>query len=383
MNWIAIKMLTGDRFKYIALVAGVAFAALLITQQASIFTGYAREVGAWIRDTGTGDLWVSDPQMQHVEDLKPLTATSLDRVRSVAGVEWAVPVYKGQLRTRLPDGTLVNARVIGLDDATLAAGPPEMVTGSITDLRGGNAVIVNEADLSGELAMRRNGENRPLRVGDHVSINDNDARIVGTFRATKEFFWQPVFYTTYSQALSWAPVERKQLTYVLAKVSPGHTVSAVATRIADATGLLARTNAQFDSESTSWVVRRTGILVNFGITIALGFVIGLLVAGQTFYTYVLDNLRPFAALKAMGTSNWTILRMLSLQILLVAMIGYGVGLGAASIAGLALSAGGLAFQMIWQIPIVGAIAVLACCMAAGGLGMIRVLRLEPAVVFKG
>jgi putative ABC transport system permease protein len=385
MNFVALKMLIGDKLKYIALIAGVSFAALLIMQQASIFTGYMLQIGAWIRDTGSVDLWISDPQMEHVEDFKPLTDTALDRVRSVSGVAWAVPVYKGILKSRLPDGTLVNARVIGLDDATLAGGPPQMVQGQMSDLRGDNAVIVNEADLNNQLALRRSSnpdEHRALRVGDHVSVNDHDARVVGVFRATHEFFWQPVFYATYSQARTWAPAERKLLTYVLAKVNAGQDVHAVAQRIGEQTGLLARTGHEFDWDTTSWVLKKTGILVNFGITIGLGVVIGLLVAGQTFYTFVLDNLRPFAALKAMGASNAMMLRMLFVQVLVVAGVGYGLGLGAASVSGAILSRGGLAFQMAWPIPIAGALAVLICCMLAGSLGMVRVLRLEPAVVFK-
>jgi putative ABC transport system permease protein len=382
MNFVALKMLIGDKLKYLALIAGVSFAALLITQQASIFTGYALQVGAWIRDTKVADLWVSDPQMEHVEDFKPMTDTALDRVRSIDGVAWAVPVYKGMLKSRLPDGTLVNARVIGLDDATLAAGPPKMVAGQLSDLRGDDAVIVNEADVDGQLQLRR-GQTRALRVGDHISINDHDARVVGLYRATHEFFWQPVIYTTYSQALTWAPSERKQLTYVLVKVKPDQDVATVARRIEDRTGLLARTGSQFDWDTTSWVLKKTGILVNFGITIGLGVVIGLLVAGQTFYTFVLDNLRPFAALKAMGASNGTVLRMLCMQVLVVAAVGYGLGLGAAAVTGAILSRGGLAFQMAWPIPLAGGAAVLICCLLAGTLGMVRVLTLEPGIVFKG
>jgi putative ABC transport system permease protein len=382
MNFVALKMLIGDKLKYLALIAGVSFAALLITQQASIFTGYALQVGAWIRDTKVADLWVSDPQMEHVEDFKPMTDTALDRVRGIDGVAWAVPVYKGMLKSRLPDGTLVNARVIGLDDATLAGGPPQMVAGQLSDLRGDDAVIVNEADVDGQLQLRR-GQRRALRVGDHVSINDHDARVVGLYRATHEFFWQPVIYTSYSQALTWAPSERKQLTYVLVKAKPDQDIATVARRIEDRTGLLARTGRQFDWDTTNWVLKKTGILVNFGITIALGVVIGLLVAGQTFYTFVLDNLRPFAALKAMGASNSTVLRMLCMQVLVVAAVGYGLGLGAAAITGAILSRGGLAFQMAWPIPLAGGAAVLICCLLAGTLGMVRVLKLEPGIVFKG
>jgi putative ABC transport system permease protein len=382
VNLIALKMLIGDKLKYIALVAGVAFAALLITQQASIFNGFSLQIGAWIRDTSMADLWVMDDQVQFDNDFKPMSDTALQRVRGVDGVKWAVPMYKNYLRVRLPDGTMVLTRVIGLDDATLSGGPPEIASGKLSDLRQDRAVFVNESQMNDTLRLKR-GENRPLRLGDRISINDNDAIVAGTYRASREFFWDPVMYTTYSRAIAWAPKERRVLMYTLVKVQDGQDVRAVQQRIREKTGLGVLTNNEFDRQSTRELLSRTGILVNFGITIALGFVIGLLIAGQTFYTFVLDNLKLFGTLKAMGASNGTVMRMMCIQVVLVGLIGFGIGLGAASLTGLAFHRAGLAFKMSWQIPVVGGIAVLFCCLAAGLLGMVRVVRLEPAIVFKG
>jgi len=380
MNFVALKMLVGDRMKYVALVAGVAFAALLITQQAAIFVGYAMQTGAWVRDTAVADLWVMDDQVEFTDDFKPMADMELQRIRGVPGVAWAVPMYKNYLRSRLPDGTLTQTRVVGLDDATLTGGPPEMVEGRLEDLRQDRGVLVNVSQVDTTLAPRRGGA--PLKVGDRISVNDNEAVVVGTYRATKEFFWDPVLYTTYSRALSWAPRERKVLTFVHVKVQPGADVAAVAGRIRATTGLAAMTNDAFEWQTMTDLLKRTGILINFGITIALGFVIGLLVAGQTFYTFVLDNLRQFAALKAMGLTNAAVLRMLCLQVVVVGSVGYGIGVGAASVFGSLVGGDALAFQMSWQIPIVGGVAVLACCLVAGMMGIVRVLRVEPAVVFK-
>jgi putative ABC transport system permease protein len=295
-------------------------------------------------------------------------------------------MYKNYLRVRLPDGTLVQSRVVGIDDATLVGGPPEYAgDAELADLRDDRAVFISEHHAARELRIRRGPDaGRALRVGDRISVNDHDAVVAGVYRASQEFFWEPVLYTTYSRALAWAPRERKLLTYVLVKVADGVDPHAVAARITAATGLKALTNAEFDGVTTHEMLTRTGILINFGITIALGFVIGLLVAGQTFYTFVLDNLRHFAALMAMGAGRGTVLRMLTLQVVVVGLIGYGLGLGAASLSGALLGgSGGLAFQMSWHIPVLGAVGVLCCCLAAGTLGMLRVLRTEPAMVFKG
>jgi putative ABC transport system permease protein len=383
---VALSMLFGDRMKYLALVAGLAFAALLVTQQASIFLGYAHRTGAWIRDTGTADLWVMDTQVQFSDDRKPLLDSALQRVRGVDGVEWAVPLYKGWLRTRLPDGTIVTTRVIGLDDASLAGGPPQMVEGRLEDLRRDRTVLIH-ADQAGDglrLARGLAGQGpRPLAIGDRISINDHELEVAGTYRASPEFFWDPLLVMTYSRALAIAPAERRQNAFVLVRLRPGADLAAVAARIEAATGLAARTPAEFERATLDFVLRKTGILINFGMTVLLGFVVGVLVAGQTYYSFVLDHLRQYASLLAMGASRWTLVRMIVMQVLVVAGLGYGIGVGTAALAGRLLRGTGLAFEMPWQVPVLGGLAILVCALLAGLLGLARVLRVEPASVFRG
>jgi HlyD family secretion protein len=71
----------------------------------------------------------------------------------------------------------------------------------------------------------------------------------------------------------------------------------------------------------------TGIPVNFGITIALGFIVGAAVAGQTFYLFTLENLKHFGALKAMGVNNRRLIATILLQALSVGAIGFALGTG--------------------------------------------------------
>ena len=78
-------------------------------------------------------------------------------------------------------------------------------------------------------------------------------------------------------------------------------------------------------------MRSTGIPVNFGITVALGFIVGTAIAGQTFYLFTLENLKQFGALKAMGVTNKRILVMILLQAAVVGGLGYALGMGAASV----------------------------------------------------
>ncbi len=381
----AVKMLVGDRLKYLGLVLGLAFASLLITQQASIFHGYTHRIGAWIRDTGQADLWVMDPQSEYTEDRKPLLDTVLPRVRGIDGVAWAAPMWKGYLNMRLQDGTLVQARLVGIDDATLVGGPPRMVDGQLSDLHRDRAVLIDRGSLA-DLRLRTGlpGEGpRPVRIGDRIDINGHEAIVAGSFDRSPEFFWDPLLYTTYSRALAMAPRERRQLGYVMVKAKDGVDLAQLARRIADATGCAARTGPEFVAIAEDYVLAKTGILVNFGITIALGFVIGVLVAGQLLYNFVVENLRYHAAMKAMGASNGVLVRMVLVQVLVAAGLGFGIGVGAAALSGLALADAGLAFEMHWLIPVLGLAAMLVVGAIAALLSVSRVLRLEPAAVFKG
>src|SRR5271169_731496 len=143
MNRIALQMLVGDRAKYLGIIMGLTFASLLITQQAAIFVGLMGRTYGSISDLGLPDIWVMDPKVQFVDDIKPLQDTQLLRVRGTAGVDWAVPLYKGILKARLENGNFQSCNVVGLDDSTLIGGPAVMVAGKLSDLRRSESVIVD------------------------------------------------------------------------------------------------------------------------------------------------------------------------------------------------------------------------------------------------
>lgn len=382
MHFVALKMLVGDRLKYFGLVIGLAFSALMITQQGSILVGLAYQTGSFIRDTAQGDLWVMDAEVRFSQDSMPLKDTTLQRVRSLAGVKWAVPLYQGFVRIRMPDGTRMLCILVGIDDATLMGGPPEMVSGKLEDLRQDGGIIIDESVRDTKMRMRR-GADRGLRVGDRLSINDQEMRIVGTFRSSKSFFWEPTMYTTYSRAMRVAPRERRLMSYVVLKARPGTDLKALARTIEDTTGLKARTNEEFIWKTTEYILLETGILVNFGLAVGLGFLVGALVSGQMLYNFTLDNIRHFGALKAMGATNLRLLTMIGVQVLTVGLLGFGIGVGGGSLLGKLVADAGLAFYMPWWVPVIAGLGIVVMCGAAGGLSAWRVIRQEPGIVFRG
>jgi len=368
------------------MVFGVALTSLIITQQTSIFVGLMSRTVGFIWDTSQPDLWIVDPKAQFVDDLKPLQDTKLLQVRGVEGVAWAVPLYKGSLRARLSNGTFQTCNVIGLDDATLVGGPPTMIEGQLADLRRADGVIVDEAGANGKLAKRSTAPGVPpvpLKVGDTLELNDNRAVVVGIARTTRTFQSQPVIYTTYSRATRFAPRERKLLSFVLAKVRSGTSHQEVIKRIAQQTGLAAYTPQQFKGITIRYFMRNTGIPINFGMAVGLGFLVGVAIVGQTFYSFILDNMRYLGILKAMGASNGILFLMIGLQTALVGFIGCGIGMGIASLTSILAKNSELAFWMPWQIPVITILATTLITLLTIIFSLWKVLRLEPAIVFRG
>lgn len=385
MNYIALKMLMGDRGKYLGIVMGLTFASLIMTQQPAIFVGLMARSFSFISDVGLPDIWVMDEKVQFVDDVKPLQDTELYRVRGVAGVQWAMPLYKGLLKARLANGTFQTCNVIGLDDATLIGGPPVMLQGKLEDLRRSDGIIVDIDGAREKLAKPSSepgGNPVPLQIGDTLELNDKRAIVVGIAQTTRTFQSQPVVYTTYSRAMLYAPRERKMLSFVIVKAKAGENIAVLAKRIRDNTGLAAYTQPEFKELTVNYFLKNTGIPINFGISVLLGFIVGAAIAGQTFYNFTLENLRQFGVLKAMGASNWTLLRMILLQAVLVGSIGYGLGVGLTALFGHAMRHTVLAFKFPWQLLIFSGAGVTVICVFAALISIRKVIALEPAIVFK-
>ncbi|MBX3734424.1 MAG: ABC transporter permease [Verrucomicrobiae bacterium] len=378
MYHLALKMLMADRAKYAMLVGGVAFASLLMTQQNGVFRGLLSWTTSHMRNM-RASIWVVERNVEQVNETKALRDTDVNRVRSVDGVDFAVPLYLNVQKARAADGSDKPIQLVGLHGATLVGRPPVVLRGRLEELRLPNAVFIDE------LAAQRlsAGRERPLDIGDTFEINDREARIVGVCRTERQFFGYPYVFTAYDQALQYAPRQRKMLSIILAEPKAGLAPEEVARAIERSTGLKAFTVPEFSVATIDFIWRNTGIPASFMTTIILGFIVGIAVSAQTFYSFVLENLRNLGALKAMGATNGLLARLLLLQALAVGAIGYGIGVGLAAVFGFAVLPIGQPpfFLDLTSLAVTGA-AVVCICGAAALLGILKVSRLEAAIVFR-
>ena len=381
MRSVALKMLLGDSAKYLALVFGVAFATLLMSQQVSIFIGLMTRTANQVLDVREADIWVMDTRVRYVDEVEPLPDSALGRVRSVEGVEWAVPLYKGQAIFRTQDGLINQVSLVGVDDETLVGAPRDWLAGDLEALRQPGGIVFDK-----EGASQIGPDADPLtKVWTDAEINERRVVVNGIADASPPLITFPIAYVRYSEALRLTPPARNKMSFVLVRAGDGQDPAALAERITAQTGLQALTWDQFAWRSVQYYLTRTGIPVNFGITVMLGFVVGAAVTAQTFYLFVIENLRQFGALKAIGATNGQITGMVLLQAAVVGLMGYGLGMGGAALF-FTVVRGGAAledFYLPWQV-LVGTGVVVFLIILISVLGSLtKVFRVDPAIVFRG
>ena len=379
MNFVALKMLTGDRAKYLGLIFAIAFCTFLLENQTSIFAGVLRRTGSQILDVTDAAIWVMDAKTEYFEQTKALKDTDLARVRGVDGVEWAVKLFKGAPVARTRAGKFAACILLGLDDATLTGTPRKMLLGSWQRLREPDSIVVDNA---GYILLF---PDEPLQLERELEMNDHKVRIVGISDASAPFLSNPVVHTRYSQAINFVGRERTQLSYVLVRPQPGVSAEEVCRRIEAQTSLRARTTDEFRWDCIRYYLKNTGIPVNFAITITIALVVGTVVAGQTFYLFTVENLKQFGALKAIGVTNWRLTGMVLLQAFTAGLMVFGLGTGMAAgffeITLQKIATRGLILW--WQSVALTGGCILLVVIIASLLSIRRVVVLEPAAVFRG
>ena len=378
MLWIAIRMLTGDAQKFYGLLFGIGFSTLLITQQMTIFVNLVERGASGVYNAPEAEVWVMDPVSRTTDVSYAMPSTALDKVRSVPGVEWAVPHLRAVANVRTRDGDLEGVTVIGVDDATLIGLPERMAENDRNVLFAPDTVVIDDVGVD------RLFSNGASPLGERLELNDQRAIIRGIADAIPSFTSQVTLYTRYSSALNFVPGTRNRLSFVLVGVSEGQTPDQVAARIEQETGLKAETRAEIARAGVNFIIENTGIPVNFGITVFLGFVVGVAIVGLTFSLFLRDNIKQFGALKAIGVTNSKIMQMVGVQAGLVGMIGYGLGVvgTVAFIRGFGANPFFKGFYIPWRIPLISLAAVVVILALTGFVAIRSVLRTEPAAVFR-
>lgn len=395
MYRIALKMLSGDRVKYTALILGVAFTAFLVTFAASYFCGFMSRGFAQISETAA-DIWVMDPAVESVEQTTNLPKSALAKVRSVPGVAAAAPLIMGSAEVRFPNGRFQPFQVIGVDDATLT-GMPVIPGVDIRSLRKAGAVIADEGGTenklltsphvrdtwNGDEVSRLKAPTRRLEAGDTLEVNDHRTSVVGVSSSHPRYPARPLLYMTIGNASQILLPERRQTTFVLVEAAHGIDPAHLATDIQRRTGLKARTMDDFEYETVRWYLNNSEDVGDVMSMLTLAIAVGFGVTGVMLYMFTSEHLRQYAVLGALGGTPRVLTIMVFLQSGTCGVLGTGIGVGACGLAGILIRGSNYPFRMLWFTPLAGGMMVVLIGIVAAALSVRPVLKLEPAVVFAG
>jgi putative ABC transport system permease protein len=372
---IAYKLLVNDKGKFAALLVGITFAVFLIVMMTSMFAGILHKSTSTVINIGA-KVWVMDPAVNTVASSIPMPDYVIDAVRSINGVKYAVGLYSGGALVKLRNGVYQSVTVIGLDDASLY-GRPELIEGQIEDIFAENAfIVVKDAEFP---KLENPG------LGTEFELNDHRGVIVGIAKVTTSgLFGVPTLYTTYKRAIQYIPSTRYTISYIMVEPKSSDAVPYIKQQVA-ALGYEALTKDEFTRKVANFYKYKTGLGTNVLLMTVISFIVGLSISGQTFYTFILENLDKFGALKAIGAKGKELVSMILFQAAFTALTGYGLGVGLASlliaVAKLRLpsyaaeiTAGNLAFAFAMVLIIAG---------ISSYIGVRKVIKIEPFDIFRG
>jgi putative ABC transport system permease protein len=292
----------------------------------------------------------------------------------VSGVAWAVPLY------RAPDGQNWRTGRSSKSFSWASTTPPhrgarDLLVGDVTGL-----------DLPGGFLIDQNGYHllwpgETYRTGQILEVNGRRSVLVGVCTGTPKFQTPPIVSCPQPRRGN-APGGGEDRVGGSGAEYAGRDRRGTVPRVQAETDLLAMTRREFAWRTMWYYLEHTGLLLNFGTTVSLGFVVGVSIAGQNFYSFTVENLR-FATLKAMGATDRTLAGMVLLQAVTVGLLGYALGVGLAAAFGeLVQFHTKLVFYMPWQVLVGTGVAVVLVVMLASLLSLRRVLRVEPAAAFR-
>lgn len=370
---LARKILLHDRVKFAVAGAGVSISVLLVLVQIGLYFGFMENASTLI-DNGKADIWVAGRGNDNFDFAGPMDERLFYRIAETPGVAHAERMILAFGQFKLPEGGTQGVQVVGLDAGAKLVGPWNVIQGDARHVRDADGIVVDKTEF---------GKLKIDAIGARREISGMRARVVGLTEGIRSFTTSPFVFTNLDTARTYARLQPNDMTYVLVQAAPGASIPELKARLAKIDNVDAFTKAEISDRTRTYWSKRTGVGTGFFMTAIMGVIVGLVVVGQILYNGTLEHIKEYGTLKAMGAANGAIVRVILYQALISALVGFIMG-GLMAVG----ARGGMAaanLRVALSPGLLGATAVLTVtmCAFAAVLSILKVLRLDPAVVFKG
>lgn len=372
MARVGLKMMVHDKLKMLGTLMGVFFAVLLSNQQAGTFLGLLNKNTMFIDNAGA-DLWILPPNTETFQAAKTIPEVLSKQAQSLPGVAWSTPMLFGGGAISLPGGGAEAVQIVGTKVPYTRGGPWNLIAGEASILRQPDTMIFEDGvrDTLGGLNL---GSVREL-AGRKIQV--------GGFTWGLLPFGPAYAFADYDLARLLLHVDVDRAHFILVGVEPGANPERVRDDLQRAfPEIKVMTKKQFAASTVKFILVRTAIGITFGTSTLFGLIIGFVIVALTTFSAVVDNIREFGTLKAIGATTWDLAKLLLAQSVAYGLLGSLLGLAAVTQVANAVRSPKFGILISPTLAVGTTIAMVILCIIASSFALLRLRKLEPAMVFR-
>jgi putative ABC transport system permease protein len=374
MARVGLRMALHDRMKFTAALIGVVFAVLLSNQQAATFLAIVNRNVMVVDANPDVDIWITPPQTEILQPGKLLSQAPLDQARGMPGVAWAEPILIGGATISRPEGGSEQAVLIGTRGPAWRGGPFNVVAGSRDALAEPDSMIFEDSDRE-----KFGG----LNLGSVREVNGRRIKVVGFTWGLVPFGPSSYAFADFDLARELMHTDADQSSVILVGVKPGVDRALVARELQKRMGTeQVSTSDEFRRTLVDYMLTKTPIGVVLGSSTVIGLLVGFVMVALTMFSAVLDNLREFGTLKALGATTLDLVGLLWAQAIVYGLLGAVVGSVLVGRVAVATRSAQIAMQLPPELLLATAGIAVLLCLVTSSVAVLRVRSIEPAMVFR-
>lgn len=369
---LAYRNLFHDRLSFAVTIIGIVFSVVLVAVQTGIYLGSEKKIAA-ILDAAPADLWIVPLGTKSYDDPSLLSGRERHMALSTPGVENAEDMVVSFAKWRKPEGGQTTVLLVGSETVSDKPLPTSVDSGSREALSAPDTVAIDRSYFP-DLGIKN--------VNDHAEINGVDIEVAATTKRVRSFTTLPFVFTSIENARRLSGAEQNQASYERVLLSPGSDPDKVKAEILERLpDVEVLTQKEFTKRSQSYWLFQTGAGAALIAGAVLGLIVGIVIVAQTLYSSTKDHINEFATLRALGAGAGYIVKVILMQAVLSGLIGFGLGFLLAL--GVIEAAKDTKLTVIMTPELAGTLflVTIGMCVFAAISAIVKVIRIDPAVVF--
>lgn len=383
---LAYKNLFHDKLSLLVTLIGIVFSVVLVAVQLSMYEGTERLVTSVI-ERAPADLWVVPLETKSFDDPFPLIGREKQALQSIPGVSKVNEMVVSFATWKRKSGGNTTVSIVGLDDLPHGRLPWDIEVGSAQDILRPSSIAIDAVYFK-ELGLKASNSDELLKPSEAINykaeINGFQVTVTAVTHGIRSFTTVPYIFTSIANARALTDTAPEQANFIRVQVAEGSDLAAIKKqiefRLPDRNVL---THEEFRTRNIDRWMFETGAGVGIIAGTLLGIIVGIVIVAQTLYSSTKDHLNEFATLRALGASAGYINKVILIQAVLSAVIGYVVGMALAILIVWIVKVTETELPMAMTPTLAGylfALTVGMCVLASVG-AIFKVIRIDPAAVF--